>query len=387
VAITNGSISERTSLKATCIHSFLMVAFIYPVVISWVWGGGWLASNGYLDFTGSGVVHCTGAAAGLAGMLMVGPRYNRWNKYENIFDDGEKENMVEMKGLKVLALDRIPEERSMPQPVTELKQQISSANIGRLRKKVDDDEYDAFAISNLTYVLFGGLFLWLGFIFFNAGSTMGLYKSGVTLWYFAELAAVNTFTAGCGAGLLCLLVKTPLMGGWKAPRHLRDEAASVCNAFLAGMVANGAGMNYYDPWASWCVGIIGCIFYMLLCKLFDVLQIDDAVEAVQLHGGGGTAGVLCVAYFNKLNGIYYGNPSYGKVFGTQLMGWTAIVLWSFLTGLIIWGTCRIFGILRVDLKTEVIGYDFYDFADDFDFSGKQLKKAQGNRVDNHHHQH
>jgi len=90
VAITNGSISERTSLKATCIHSFLMVAFIYPVVISWVWGGGWLVSNGYLDFTGSGVVHCTGAAAGLAGMLMVGPRYNRWNKYENIFDEGEK---------------------------------------------------------------------------------------------------------------------------------------------------------------------------------------------------------------------------------------------------------------------------------------------------------
>lgn len=155
------------------------------------------------------------------------------------------------------------------------------------------------------------------------------------------------------------------------------------------MVANGAGMNYYEPWASFTVGIIGCIFYMLLCKLFDVLQIDDAVEAFQLHGGAGTAGVLCVAYFNHYNGIYYGNATAGKVFGTQLMGWASFAAWSFFLSLIIWLLCRLCGILRVDLKTEVIGYDFVEFAEDIDFAGRILKRADGKKIQTEvqHHNH
>jgi len=58
-----------------------------------------------------------------------------------------------------------------------------------------------------------------------------------------------------------------------------EEAASACNAFLAGMVANGAGMNNYDPWAAFVVGIIGSTFYMILCWVLDHYGIDDAVEA------------------------------------------------------------------------------------------------------------
>jgi len=130
--------------------------------------------------------------------------------------------------------------------------------------------------------MFGGLFLWLGFIFFNAGSTIGMYKitsTAIPLWNTAEICAVNTFLAGSGGGLICLLLKTKVMGGWNATRHMIEEAASVCNAFLAGMVANGAGMNNYDPWAAFCVGIIGGTFYVLMCKVFDILEIDDAVEA------------------------------------------------------------------------------------------------------------
>jgi len=128
--------------------------------------------------------------------------------------------------------------------------------------------------------MFGGLFLWLGFIFFNAGSTLGMYKGNqLNLWESAEIAAVNTFMAGSSGGLWCLLIKTKLMGGWDAHRHMIEEAASVCNAFLAGMVANGAGMNNYDPWAAWVVGLIGASFYMILCKILDILEVDDAVEA------------------------------------------------------------------------------------------------------------
>jgi len=65
--------------------------------------------------------------------------------------------------------------------------------------------------------MFGGLFLWLGFIFFNAGSTGGMIKgTDLTLWESAEICAVNTFMAGAGAGLWCILLKTKIMGGWNA---------------------------------------------------------------------------------------------------------------------------------------------------------------------------
>jgi Amt family ammonium transporter len=149
-----------------------------------------------------------------------------------------------------------------------------------MRKKVDQNEYEYFEVTNLSYVMFGGLFLWVGFIFFNAGSTLGMYKGNAPmLWEAAEIAAANTFMAGAGGGLICLLLKTKVMGGWNATRHMIEEAASVCNAFLAGMVANGAGMDHYDPWAAWVVGVIGGVFYVLLCKVFDLLEIDDAVEA------------------------------------------------------------------------------------------------------------
>jgi ammonium transporter, Amt family len=87
VAITNGSLSERTSLIGSSIHTFLMVAFIYPVIVSWTWGQGWLDYLGFLDYSGSGIVHLCGAAAGAAGLCFCGTRYNKWNTYEDILAD------------------------------------------------------------------------------------------------------------------------------------------------------------------------------------------------------------------------------------------------------------------------------------------------------------
>lgn len=55
---------------------------LYPVVVHWVWGGGWLTSgdNFFQDFAGAGVVHVAGAAAGLAGAIIVGPRIGKYRE-------------------------------------------------------------------------------------------------------------------------------------------------------------------------------------------------------------------------------------------------------------------------------------------------------------------
>lgn len=51
-----------------------MNGFIYPIIVAWTWGGGWLSAKGYSDFAGSGIVHMTGGFAGLIGAAILGPR-------------------------------------------------------------------------------------------------------------------------------------------------------------------------------------------------------------------------------------------------------------------------------------------------------------------------
>ncbi|HEU5103941.1 MAG TPA: hypothetical protein VFU22_33225, partial [Roseiflexaceae bacterium] len=86
--IPTGSGAERLKFIGFVIMGFWVSMFIYPLVGNWVWGGGWLANlgrsagigNGAVDFAGSGVVHMTGGAVGLAIALVLGPRIGKFNK-------------------------------------------------------------------------------------------------------------------------------------------------------------------------------------------------------------------------------------------------------------------------------------------------------------------
>ena len=59
--IATGAMAERTNFVGKIIYSIFIAAFSYPIVIHWIWGGGWLAQQGFLDFAGSTAVHLTGA--------------------------------------------------------------------------------------------------------------------------------------------------------------------------------------------------------------------------------------------------------------------------------------------------------------------------------------
>ncbi len=78
--IVAGGVAERMKFAAYLAYSFIICAFIYPVVGHWVWGGGWLAELGVLDFAGSTVVHGVGGVAALVGAWLVGPRFGRFRK-------------------------------------------------------------------------------------------------------------------------------------------------------------------------------------------------------------------------------------------------------------------------------------------------------------------
>jgi Amt family ammonium transporter len=78
--IVSGAVAGRTQFKAYLIYSVVITALIYPIVVSWGWGGGWLSDLGFVDFAGSGLVHMVGGVAALMGAFVIGPRLG---KYKN----------------------------------------------------------------------------------------------------------------------------------------------------------------------------------------------------------------------------------------------------------------------------------------------------------------
>jgi ammonium transporter, Amt family len=78
--IVSGAMAERTKFKSYFVYSFIISALIYPVVVHWNWGGGWLAqlSTPFHDFAGSTMVHSVGGWAALMGALVLGPRIGKY---------------------------------------------------------------------------------------------------------------------------------------------------------------------------------------------------------------------------------------------------------------------------------------------------------------------
>src|SRR6056300_701894 len=84
MSIVSGAVAERMKLWAFLLFAVVMTGFIYPMEGNWTWGGGSvfglysLADYGFSDFAGSGIVHMAGAAAALAGVLLLGARKGKY---------------------------------------------------------------------------------------------------------------------------------------------------------------------------------------------------------------------------------------------------------------------------------------------------------------------
>ena len=78
MSIVSGAVAERMKLWSFFLFAVILTGFIYPVQGYWKWGAGWLDAAGFLDFAGSGVVHMCGAAAALAGVLLLGARKGKY---------------------------------------------------------------------------------------------------------------------------------------------------------------------------------------------------------------------------------------------------------------------------------------------------------------------
>ncbi len=78
--IVSGCVAERIHYKSFMIFTLVLVGVSYPITGHWIWGGGFLAGLGMLDFAGSTVVHAVGGWAGLAGIIVLGPRRGKYKE-------------------------------------------------------------------------------------------------------------------------------------------------------------------------------------------------------------------------------------------------------------------------------------------------------------------
>jgi len=85
MSIVSGAVAERMKLWAFLLFAVFMTGVIYPLEGSWTWGGKSVfglfnlgEDFGFSDFAGSGIVHMAGAAAALAGVLLLGPRKGKY---------------------------------------------------------------------------------------------------------------------------------------------------------------------------------------------------------------------------------------------------------------------------------------------------------------------
>ena len=130
-------------------------------VASWTWGGGWLNERGYTDFAGSGIVHLTGGVAGLVGATITGPRLGR---FDNIAERLNRANIDDTEDYeKIDLIEQINTKR------------FKTDFLMRLRLYMNRVEEDSMDPHNVPFAVLGTLILWLGWLMFNGGSSVGVY--------------------------------------------------------------------------------------------------------------------------------------------------------------------------------------------------------------------
>ena len=234
VSIVSGAMAERIKLWPFFLFAAILSGIIYPIVMGWQWGGGWLAEIGFSDFAGSTLVHSTGGAAALAGAIIIGPRLGRFTK------------------------------SGTPTPLK------------------------PFAASSIPLVTVGVFILWLGWFGFNGGSqlAMGTVADAIAV----STIFINTFLAGAG-GVLGAAVITRLQFG-------KTDVIQMLNGCIGGLVAVTAEPLAPSPLAAILIGAVGGLIVVYGTKLLFALQIDDVVGAVPAHLFSGIWGTLIVPATN-----------------------------------------------------------------------------------------
>jgi len=294
--IVSGAMAERTKFSSYLGYSMFITALIYPVVGHWIWGGGWLAGKGIIDFAGSTVVHSVGGWAALAGAMLLGPRLGKYNK---------------------------------------------------------DGSSNAIPGHNIPIAALGVFILWFGWFGFNAGST----TSGVNL-SIATIAVTTNLAAAAGAILAMFTAwirfgkpdtSMSLNGALAGLVAITAPCASVSplSAIIIGAVGGvlvvlsvefiDKVLRIDDP--------VGAISVHGVCGAWGTLSAGLFAQAAY----GKASGV------GTVNGLFFGGGL--SQFFVQLIGVAAVFAWVFGTAFILFSLLKVTIGLKVQPEEELKGLD------------------------------
>ena len=128
-----------------------------------------------------------------------------------------------------------------------------------------------FTVSSQPLIIGGCFILFVGWLFFNAGSSWSVTEN--KLVNVPQLAAINTILAASGGALLAPILG--LLSNTFGKRGMRYELTTLVGAILSGCVSVTAGCNNLETEHALFIGMVGGIIYYLSVSLFDKLKIDD----------------------------------------------------------------------------------------------------------------
>jgi len=233
-SIVSGTLAERIKIWPFFLFCAVLTGLIYPIEMGWHWGGGHLAAAGFSDFAGSTLVHSAGAAAALAGAIVLGPRLGRFT------ETGE------------------------PTPM------------------------EPFASSSIPLATLGVFILWMGWFGFNGGSQLaaGTFEDVSSV----ATIFINTNLAACAGVMACAIISRLVTG--------KTDVIMMLNGALGGLVAITAEPLAPSPILAIVIGAIGGVLVFYGTSLLFKLKIDDVVGAIPVHGLAGIFGTLAVPLSN-----------------------------------------------------------------------------------------
>lgn len=317
-SIVSGAVAERIRSPTFAMYSLCMSTFIYPVVVAWTWGGGWLSELlkvGFTDLAGSGVVHLTGGISGLVGAILVRPRAGRF-----------------------------------------------------------EGNAASFEAHNLPLAVLGTLFLLVGWFGFNAGS-LGAMRNGLEASLAAHVA-MNTLLSGATGGLTVMLLKWIAVRKYDVGGLCNGILAGVVSITAGcGNISNLSAIG-----VAAVGGLLYHLASNLLLRLHidDPVNAFPVHGACGLWGC--LAAVLCdwggFDNFHGMNGweCFPANSSDStdhSCFGPEakplaLLVWlifvVCVILWAGGISFILFQSAQLLGLLRVDHEADEKGIDAMEHA-------------------------
>ncbi|MCI4664120.1 MAG: hypothetical protein MRY74_05300 [Neomegalonema sp.] len=323
--ICSGAVTGRISPYVYVVFAAVYVAVIYPVLGFIFWHPASALYGVFHDFAGAMIVHGAGAAAGLAGAILLRPRIG-FNGYDPV--GVGRETMFR------LTVSHAPH--------------------------------------NMPLAALGMFLLWLGWFGFNAGTLLaGGVEAAVGASFAVQEArigelfssfgqiAVNTAIAPCAAVVATVVVQSML----REPLNMM----TLLNSVIAGLVGVTAGADIMPVAGAALVGVVAAIAYRVTARSLVRLSIDDPVSVVAAHGVAGVIAAVAAGLAKPddtatwLSQLIFASAIFGGVFVVSLVAFKLADLLCRVVAMIfgaaplnhIWSV----GYMRVHHETEIVGLD------------------------------